>query len=393
MVHSLLLVGRLTLRETVFGQVGPSDCQESLAGPCSIPTLFQAKRILPIWRERSSTQVLRPTYGLQIQLWLSSHLTLATLTRLTPLRKRNSELSDLPSVSSYYAFKDGLHLIKNTMQGIRLSLVGSRFLVLGLQPSNSPIHSWTWQRQKEMDQIRKIEVGSVSHWIEVIEVSHWIEVIEWSVGLQSMSFLSAALVPLVLGLPIFLYDFLFSKSRRCMLRIVRWWYRIVSIKGLFVDRSDLFIQLERKSEKKKNAQNKLPCCSLVNNQQTITLSSEPLLKEGRTLFLFLSGGNPFSLNRNMLNNFRRIFWFDEKSMNENESDTSLLTPSQSTTPIDDYCLQSSGTQGSSNGIYEDHPGLNPSSERKVELQSDIHDKLTELMPYKSSRYGCERSFT
>lgn len=80
-------------------------------------------------------------------------------------------------------------------------------------------------------------------------------------------------------------------------------------------------------------------------------------------------------------------------MNENESDTSLLTPSQSTTPIDDYCLQSSGTQGSSNGIYEDHPGLNPSSERKVELQSDIHDKLTELMPYKSSRYGCERSFT
>ena len=87
----------------------------------------------------------------------------------------------------------------------------------------------------------------------------------------------------------------------------------------------------------------------------------------------------------MLNNFRRIFLFDENSLNSNSSDTSLRTPSQSTTPIDDYSLQSSGTQGSSNGIYEDHPGLNPSSERIVELQSDIHEKLTELMPNKSAQ--------
>ena len=45
-------------------------------------------------------------------------------------------------------------------------------------------------------------------------------------------------------------------------------------------------------------------------------------------------------------------------------------------------------KGSSNGIYEDHPGLNPSSERIVELQSDIHEKLTELMPNKSAQDAC-----
>ncbi|KAL7174067.1 hypothetical protein ACSBR2_033341 [Camellia fascicularis] len=35
--------------------------------------------------------------------------------------------------------------------------------------------------------------------------------------------------------------------------------------------------------------------------------------------------------------------------------------------------------GSSHGIFEDHPGLHPSSERIIELQSDIHEKLGELM--------------
>lgn len=53
--------------------------------------------------------------------------------------------------------------------------------------------------------------------------------------------------------------------------------------------------------------------------------------------------------------------------------------SQSTTTINDYSLQSSGTQGSYHGIFEDHPGLNPSSERIVELQSAIHEKFGELM--------------
>ncbi|XLR34138.1 hypothetical protein S83_062038, partial [Arachis hypogaea] len=37
------------------------------------------------------------------------------------------------------------------------------------------------------------------------------------------------------------------------------------------------------------------------------------------------------------------------------------------------------------GIDEDHPGLNPDSERIVELQSDIHDKLGELMTNKSDQ--------
>lgn len=50
-----------------------------------------------------------------------------------------------------------------------------------------------------------------------------------------------------------------------------------------------------------------------------------------------------------------------------------------TTTINDYSFQSSGTQGSSHGIFEDHPGLHPSSERIIELQSDIHEKLGELM--------------
>nr|UJP68029.1 ATPase subunit 6 [Erycibe obtusifolia] len=39
----------------------------------------------------------------------------------------------------------------------------------------------------------------------------------------------------------------------------------------------------------------------------------------------------------------------------------------------------------SSGIFEDHPGLNPSSERIVELQSDIHNKLAELMTNKSAQ--------
>lgn len=81
----------------------------------------------------------------------------------------------------------------------------------------------------------------------------------------------------------------------------------------------------------------------------------------------------------------RIFLFDENSLNSTQSSTTTITStsqSQSTMTINDYSFQSSGTsgtQGSSHGIFEDHPGLNPSSERIVELQSDIHAKLGELM--------------
>lgn len=55
---------------------------------------------------------------------------------------------------------------------------------------------------------------------------------------------------------------------------------------------------------------------------------------------------------------------------DSSDSSSAGTPSQSTT-LDYYSLQSS----SSHAIYEDHPGLNPSSERIVELSSDIDEKF------------------
>jgi len=81
---------------------------------------------------------------------------------------------------------------------------------------------------------------------------------------------------------------------------------------------------------------------------------------------------------------QRIFRFDEDSLNSSSSAYSR-TESQSTTNISDYSVQSSGTKVSSHGIFEDHPGLNPSSERIVELQSDINNKLAELLPNKSAQ--------
>ncbi|KAL3713827.1 hypothetical protein ACJRO7_036365 [Eucalyptus globulus] len=83
----------------------------------------------------------------------------------------------------------------------------------------------------------------------------------------------------------------------------------------------------------------------------------------------------------MFEKFPRLFLFYENSLNS--SATSSRTPSQSTTTITDSSLQSSDTQGSYDGIFEDHPGLNPSSERIVELQSDIREKLEELLINKS----------
>jgi hypothetical protein len=90
---------------------------------------------------------------------------------------------------------------------------------------------------------------------------------------------------------------------------------------------------------------------------------------------------------------RRVFFFDEESLNSSISDTRTLSQSQSsttsdtrtisqsqsTTTLNDYSLKSSSTQDSYHGLFEDHPGLNPSSERIVELQAEIHDKLGELM--------------
>nr|YP_009940671.1 ATP synthase F0 subunit 6 [Passiflora edulis]QNZ92481.1 ATP synthase F0 subunit 6 [Passiflora edulis] len=78
----------------------------------------------------------------------------------------------------------------------------------------------------------------------------------------------------------------------------------------------------------------------------------------------------------------RIFSFDESYLNSSSSDISSRASSQSTTTINDYRNQSSGTQASeseSAGIFEDHPGLNPNDERIIELQCEIREKLQELM--------------
>jgi len=117
-----------------------------------------------------------------------------------------------------------------------------------------------------------------------------------------------------------------------------------------------------------------PCFPLVNNQPQLSIV---LHYSYRLDGVKLSGGN-FFVSINMLN-MRRIFLFDEESL---QSSSSSIAPSQSTTTITNYSLQSSDTQVSTHGIFEDHPGLNPdnnNSERIVELQSDIHEKLGELM--------------
>ena len=100
----------------------------------------------------------------------------------------------------------------------------------------------------------------------------------------------------------------------------------------------------------------------------------------------------------MFHNFRRIFFFDENSLNSSSSDTASTystritkTTDPYTTTINDSSFKSSDTSESSSssaqneGIFEDHPGLNPSSERIVELQASIHEKLRELMTNKSEQ--------
>nr|WOH22564.1 ATPase subunit 6 [Gastrodia javanica] len=84
-----------------------------------------------------------------------------------------------------------------------------------------------------------------------------------------------------------------------------------------------------------------------------------------------------------------LFLFDEKSMNSNESHsfsqsfgTTSLTSHQYTTTMNDSSLKSS--EGDS-GLSQNCPGLNPSSERIVELQSDIHDQLGEFLIHKSAQ--------
>jgi F-type H+-transporting ATPase subunit a len=136
-----------------------------------------------------------------------------------------------------------------------------------------------------------------------------------------------------------------------------------------------------------------PCIPLVNNQAKLSL----LLHYSYRLSVCLEG---ISLSQPIML-FKRLFPFDEQSLNSSYSHISSITPSQSTTitnaltnvslqstgplpsPITDLSLQFSNTQNEDAwlGIYEEHPGLHPSTdERVVELQADIHAKLAELMP-------------
>nr|YP_010542157.1 ATP synthase F0 subunit 6 [Pulsatilla chinensis]UYG19619.1 ATP synthase F0 subunit 6 [Pulsatilla chinensis] len=84
-------------------------------------------------------------------------------------------------------------------------------------------------------------------------------------------------------------------------------------------------------------------------------------------------------------NFRRIFKFSDSSLNSSSSSSY----SNYTTTTTESSLFSSATKSSSttennikplapHGIYEDHPGLNPTDERVVELQSSIRVKIEEI---------------
>ncbi|XP_019102209.1 PREDICTED: uncharacterized protein LOC109133472 [Camelina sativa] len=72
---------------------------------------------------------------------------------------------------------------------------------------------------------------------------------------------------------------------------------------------------------------------------------------------------------------RRIFLFDENSLNSSSSGTSSRTAGQFTNFSSG---QASGTQDAFAGIFEDHPGLNPNAERVVELQCVIREKFEAL---------------
>ena len=108
----------------------------------------------------------------------------------------------------------------------------------------------------------------------------------------------------------------------------------------------------------------------------------------------------------MFNNVRRISLFDEKSLNSTSSDTASMWNDFPSVPSDLPPLPADSVPSvpslpsiasdveveqpapsnynyETHGIDEDHPG--PDSERIVELQSDIHDKLGELMTNKSDQ--------
>nr|ULQ69480.1 ATPase subunit 6 [Guaduella oblonga] len=100
------------------------------------------------------------------------------------------------------------------------------------------------------------------------------------------------------------------------------------------------------------------------------------------------GSNTSNATRNANH---RIFQFDEASLNSNESSVRTMTEGSNTNPSEgsvrtmtegsntSNATNLNGIQGDSTGIYEDHPGLNPSDERVVEYQGAIREETQRLM--------------
>ncbi|XP_066314868.1 ATP synthase subunit a-like [Miscanthus floridulus] len=78
---------------------------------------------------------------------------------------------------------------------------------------------------------------------------------------------------------------------------------------------------------------------------------------------------------------RRIFQFDEASLNSTNSSIPTTTTSsvRTMTERSNGSVVNENDAGSTGGIYEDHPGLNPTDERVVEYQAAIHEEMERLM--------------
>lgn len=77
----------------------------------------------------------------------------------------------------------------------------------------------------------------------------------------------------------------------------------------------------------------------------------------------------------------RIFQFDEASLNSTESSVRTITETDGSNTSNATSLNGIQIpQRDSRGIYEDHPGLDPSQERVVEYQGAIHEEMGRLMP-------------
>ncbi|KAM0821105.1 hypothetical protein ACQ4PT_066462 (mitochondrion) [Festuca glaucescens] len=78
---------------------------------------------------------------------------------------------------------------------------------------------------------------------------------------------------------------------------------------------------------------------------------------------------------------RRIFQFDEASLNSTNSSFPTATTSsvRTLTERSNGSVVNENAVGSTGGISEDHPGLNPTDEKVVELQAGIHEEMQRLM--------------